>query len=98
MSATISEQAIADDIVARVTARGAGKSICPSETARGLAGASTEAWGPLMGPIRKVAVRLAGEGKIVILRKGRVVDPAHFKGVYRLALASPDASARIDEV
>jgi hypothetical protein len=37
-----------------------------------------------MTPIRRIAVRLASEGRIVILRKGKPVDPADFKGVYRL--------------
>jgi hypothetical protein len=39
-----------------------------------------------MTPVRKVAVRLALEGRIVITRKGKPVDPADFKGVYRLSL------------
>jgi hypothetical protein len=47
-------------------------------------------WGPLMQPIRRVAVRLAAEGRIVILRKGKPVDPEEFKGVYRLAAPRQD--------
>jgi hypothetical protein len=34
-------------------------------------------------------VRLAAAGRLAILRHGRPVDPAEFKGVYRLGL--PDA-------
>jgi Protein of unknown function (DUF3253) len=86
----IGDDAIEADLLARVAARGPGKSICPSETARGLGGSSPDEWGPLMGPIRRIAVRLAGEGRLVILRKGRVVDPERFKGVYRLALPPLD--------
>lgn len=71
-------------------ARGPEKSICPSDVARELGGPSTEAWGPLMQPVRRVAVRLATEGRIVILRKGKPVDPTDFKGVYRLTIPRSD--------
>ena len=43
-----------------------------------------------MIPVRRVAVRLAQEGRIVVLRKGKPVDPTDFKGVYRLALPRLD--------
>jgi hypothetical protein len=66
--------------------RGAGKTICPSEAARVLGGPHPDGWGPLMQPVRKAAVRLAHQGALVITRKGRVVDPDSFKGVYRLSL------------
>ena len=39
-----------------------------------------------MQPIRRTAVRLMKEGKVVITRKGRPVDPDDFRGVYRLKL------------
>jgi hypothetical protein len=39
-----------------------------------------------MVPVRRTAVRLAHEGRIVIYRKGKPVDPDDFKGVYRLGL------------
>jgi hypothetical protein len=73
-----------------VTARGAGKTICPSEAARALGGPHPDGWGPLMKPVRAAAVRLAHEGKVAILRKGRAVDPDDFKGVYRVALPGDD--------
>jgi hypothetical protein len=43
-----------------------------------------------MQPIRRVAVALAEQGRLVILRKGRPVDPRDFKGVYRLAAPRQD--------
>ncbi len=70
-------------ILALTAARGAGKSICPSEAARAL---DAEHWRRLMPQVRAAAVRLAKTGRIVILRKGKPVDPDAFKGVYRLAL------------
>ena len=41
-----------------------------------------------MQPVRRAAVRLMKAGRIVILRKGRPVDPDDFRGVYRLGLPS----------
>lgn len=66
--------------------RGAGKTICPSEAARAVGGDHPDGWGPLMQPARRIAVRLMKEGRLVITRKGRPVDPDDFRGVYRLRL------------
>jgi hypothetical protein len=77
-------------ILRLVGARGPDKTICPSEAARAVGGDHPDGWGPLMQPIRKIAVRLAKEGRIVILRKGRIVDPDDFRGVYRLSLPRED--------
>lgn len=74
-------------------ARGEGRTFCPSEVARAAAGAHPDAWGPLMQPVRRVAVRLMKQGRVVILRKGRPVDPDDFRGVYRLRLAEPDSGS-----
>jgi hypothetical protein len=71
------------DLVAK---RGAGKNLDPTEVARAVGGGKPEEWGPLMQPVRQAAVRLMKQGRIVILRKGRPVDPDDFKGIYRLAL------------
>lgn len=81
----IDEAALEEEIRARITARGAGKSICPSEVARSLAGDDPQRWKQLMPAIRRASVRLARAGELRILRKGKPVDPEDFKGVYRLA-------------
>jgi uncharacterized protein DUF3253 len=73
-----------------VAERGAGKTVCPSEVARALGGPHPDGWGPLMGPVRRTAVRLMKGGRVLILRKGRPVDPDDFRGVYRLAPPSAD--------
>ncbi len=65
--------------------RGALKTFCPSEVARHIAGNHPDQWGVLMIPIRRVAVELMKKGELLILRKGEIVDPDHFKGVYRLS-------------
>lgn len=65
--------------------RGPDKTLDPTEAARSLGGSHPDQWGPLMQPIRRVAVALAEQGRLVILRKGKPVDPRDFKGVYRLS-------------
>jgi hypothetical protein len=90
-SATTSDpQAIEAAILALVADRGWEKTICPSDAARSLGGAHPDGWGPLMIPVRRVAVRLAHEGRVVIYRKGKPVDPDDFKGVYRIGLPRQD--------
>ena len=70
--------------------RGHAKSFCPSEVARTIAGDHPDHWGPLMQPVRRTAVMLAQAGRLLILRKGKPVDPLDFKGVYRLSLPRED--------
>ena len=71
-------------ILRLVAERGPNKTVDPSEAARALGGPHPDGWGPLMLPIRRVVVALAEQGRVVILRKGKRVDPRDFKGVYRL--------------
>jgi hypothetical protein len=78
----MSEPAIRDAILAQTAARGAEKSICPSEVARAL---EPEDWQRLMPRIRREAALLAREGRIDVLRKGKPVDPEQeIRGVIRL--------------
>ncbi len=64
-------------------ARGTEKSICPSEAARLLA----PAWQSQMKIVRAAAVRLAREGRIDVLRKGKPVENLdELRGVIRLRL------------
>jgi len=75
--------AVEDAILALLTAHPPGKTIAPEEAARAVAGAD---WHAQLGAVRRAAVKLALAGRLVIYRKGRPVDPADFKGVYRLGL------------
>ena len=59
-----------------------GKTICPSDVARIVGGAS---WRELMAEVREVAGELATEGVCEILQKGRVVDLRTARGPVRLA-------------
>lgn len=78
--------AIAAEILRQTAARGAGKSICPSEVARALA-PDEDAWRRLMGAVRAAAIRLARDGRIEVLRKGKPVDAeAEIRGVIRLRM------------
>lgn len=77
--------AIEAELLRLVAERGPDKTVDPQEAARALGGSHPDQWGPLMQPIRRVAVALAEQGRLVILRKGKPVDPRDFKGVYRLS-------------
>lgn len=89
-------EALESAILALVTARGPGKTISPADAARVVGGDHPDGWGPLMQPLRRVAVRMMKEGRLVILRKGHPVDPDDFRGVYRLALPDEEQGADND--
>ncbi len=80
-------------LLALASARGPDRSLDPTEVARALGGDRPDGWGPLMQPIRRVAVRLMKQGRVVITRKGRPVDPDDFRGIYRIRLPEGDAPA-----
>ena len=64
-----------------------GKSVSPEEVARGV---DPEGWRRRLGQVRAVAVGLARQGRLVILRHNKPADPDSFKGVYRLRLPLAD--------
>lgn len=65
-----------------------GRTVTPEEVARALA--SADDWHQHLTSVRRAAVKLALDGRLVIYRKGKPVDPADFKGVYRLGLPRQD--------
>jgi Protein of unknown function (DUF3253) len=70
-----------------------GDTISPIDAARAFADARGEdelGWRSHLGEVRRAAVKLALEGRLVIYRKGKVVDPADFRGVYRLGAPSAE--------
>jgi hypothetical protein len=67
---------------------GAGRTISPTDAARALHPGPE--WNVVMPQVRRAAIALALAGRIVIYRKGRIVDPNDFKGVYRLGLPRLD--------
>lgn len=76
-------------ILDMLTQQEPGRTLAPMDVARAIGGDHPDGWGPLMQPLRRAAVKLMKEGRLVITRKGRPVDPDDFRGVYRLSL--PDA-------
>jgi hypothetical protein len=78
----VSEPAIREAILAATTAAGAARSVSTEDVARTLA---QENWQSLLTRIRREATVLAREGRIDILRKGKLVDPTDdIRGVIRL--------------
>jgi len=75
-------RSIADEIIRQTEARGAARSICPSEIARAL----DPDWRRLMTAVRRAAADLAATGRIDILRKGKPIPPQDMRGVIRLRL------------
>ncbi len=80
---------IAQTILKLARECGHDKSIDPTEVARAIAGSDEKEWRLMMKPVRAEAVRLAKGGLVHIKRKGKIVDPEGFKGVYRIALSEP---------
>ncbi|BCP54078.1 hypothetical protein K32_26950 [Kaistia sp. 32K] len=91
MKTSISHEQLQSTLLDLLAALPAGKSVDPTEVARAVAGGDEKIWRLQMVPIRAIAVRLAEEGKVSILRKGKPVDPRDFKGVYRIGHPVADA-------
>lgn len=89
------DEELIETILRLATERGDEHTLGPMDVARALGGDHPDGWGPLMQPIRRVAVQLMKDGRLVITRKGRPVDPDDFRGVYRLRLPG-DAPADQD--
>ena len=84
------ETALEKAMLDSVAERGPDHTACPSEAARAVAGDHPDQWGVLMQPARRIAVRLMKSGRMIITRKGRIVDPDDFKGVYRIGQPRSD--------
>jgi hypothetical protein len=74
---------IEDAILSQLAAAGSGKSIDPMNVAKAV---QPERWQRLLPLIKRVAVAMARQGVIVILRHNKPADPGEFRGVYRLRL------------
>lgn len=77
-------------IFEKLSARDAGKSICPSEVAKDL---QPEQWRRLMPRVRAIALGLMRQGRLTITKKGKVIDPGAFRGVIRLRLPTEAETA-----
>ncbi|KRC18129.1 DUF3253 domain-containing protein [Acidovorax sp. Root219] len=84
------DAAIEQAILALLAERAPGKTICPSEVARALAGDAQAQWRPMMPAVRNAADRLAGEGRLQVLQRGHAVASAvQAVGPIRLARPAP---------
>ena len=81
-----SPETIEATILKLIAERGAGNTISPADAAKELGAASGKDWHQFLQPVRQAAIRLAREGRVVIMRKGKPADPDAFKGVYRLGV------------
>lgn len=77
-----------DEAILSVLRRAGGKTLSAPEIAHAIVPDGD--WHDLLVPIRRTAISLAQCGRLVIYRKGKVVDPADFRGVYRLGLPRQD--------
>jgi len=72
-------------ILELLEARGEGKTICPSEVARQVAGSESRSrWEPLMEPVREAARALVAAGEIDVTQHGEAVEMDAVKGPIRL--------------
>ncbi|MET3664622.1 DUF3253 domain-containing protein [Caulobacter sp. 1776] len=85
---------IQDTILSQLAALPEGKSIDPMNVAKAI---QPERWQQILGHVRTNAIELAREGKIVVLRHNKPVNPEKFRGVYRLRLRMDGDPTSFDE-
>lgn len=91
----MTEQSLLPSLILQLTdAAGRAGSISPADAAHAVAKAAgqdtdPEAWHRYLSAVRRAAIRLAQDGQIEILRKGKPVPPDGVKGVIRLRIAAP---------
>ncbi|MCA3694416.1 DUF3253 domain-containing protein [Aquidulcibacter sp.] len=74
-------------ILSLIAASKKGRTIDPTEVARAVyTGEDPDGWRKRLPSVRQAAIHLARSGQISIYRKGKVIDPNGFKGVYRLGV------------
>lgn len=83
VEAHLPDEAETEAVLLRLSAAcGPGKSLSPMDAAQALM--PKDQWQRALPLVRRVAVRLALNGQLIIYRKGKMVDPTDFRGVYRL--------------
>jgi hypothetical protein len=86
----VSEGEPVEAAILRLTAAcGPARSVTPEDVARALAPDNEALWRSKLSAVRRAAIRLAGEGRIDILRKGKPVPPGEVRGVIRLRAPCP---------
>ena len=88
-----SPNSLAATVLTLCAAASPNRTICPTDVAKAYAEARGDGplgWRSHLQEVRHVAVALANEGRLVIYRKGKPVDPNEFRGVYRLGAPHDD--------
>jgi hypothetical protein len=88
-----SPKSLAATVLTLCAEAGPSRTICPTDAAKAYAEARGEGplgWRSHLQEVRRVVVGLANEGRLVIYRKGKPVDPNEFRGVYRLGAPHDD--------
>lgn len=67
---------------------GPDRTIAPADVAQAVAPGPH--WQRVLPQVRRTAVALAAAGRLLIYRKGKVIDPTELRGVYRLGLPRDD--------
>lgn len=80
----MTDERIAEALLALLDARSANATICPSEVARAIAPDDEAAWRALMPDVRRVAATLADRGEVRVTQKGEPVDASTARGPIRL--------------
>jgi hypothetical protein len=74
-------------ILELIAAAKPGRTIHPTDAARHMyKGTKPDGWMDKMTSVKHAAIHLARLGQISLYRKGKVTDPNHIKGVYRLGV------------
>ena len=90
----VTEQSLLPMLILQLTeAVGRSSSISPEDAAHAVAkavgqDADPDAWHRYLSAVRRAAIRMAMDGQIEILRKGKPVPPEGVKGVIRLRIAA----------
>lgn len=77
---------IRDVLLSSVSAAPPQRGADPGDIARAIVGKDEKKWRQLMKPIKDEAIRLARDGKVVLMRKGKPCDPNRLRGLYRIRL------------
>ena len=77
-------QRVEETLLALLSQVREGESISPNDVAKAV---DLENWRRELPKVKAVAVGLARQGRIDILRKGKPADPDDLRGIYRLRLA-----------
>ncbi len=77
----VGDNRIEQEILQQVAAT---RSVAPRDVAIAVTSEGQD-WRSFLSRIKAISVRLHGEGKLILVRKRKSIEPSALKGVYRLA-------------